>query len=206
MRCVICGGVAHPSTGAEYAKDVVACGPCTREFWAWFRQHMGKWKARPGRSDFYAAAARGPTEEERERAMLKRNTRAKRNPTNFPNPTWRRREIMLPEELVPKLFDWHGGQFTAVYALASTGMRNLVSLSMIDAALRELEGVERKARAADRENLSEVIGELQAVRSYWKEHSYEESGAAEEGQEYEMDTADYGLDPEEEAAIDTHTG
>ena len=201
MRCVICGGVAHPSTGAEYKKDVVACGSCTREFWAWFRQHMGKWKARPGRSDFYAAAARGPTEEERVKAM-KRNPRAKRN-ADYPNPLWRQRQIILPEELVERLFQVHGGQGDPVYALASSGMRNLVSLSMMDAALDTLSS--QRGRAAQGLVLH-VFDGLTEVRQYWKEFSAKEAGMGMEEGDYEMDTADYGLTPEEEAAIDTHTG
>lgn len=138
--------------------------------------------------------------------MASKRAAAKRNP-EYPNATWRRREIVLPEPLVERLFEWHGGQDTAIYALASIGMRNLVSLSMIDAAMAELE---RDARARltlqDKKSLKHVIAGLSEVRQYWKEHSHRDSGAALEESEYEMDVADYGLDPEDEAAIETHTG
>ena len=54
MDCTFCGGVYHPATGCAYGHRVVACGPCTREFWRWARGHMA---TRKGRPDFYAAAA-----------------------------------------------------------------------------------------------------------------------------------------------------
>lgn len=36
MTCFFCRGCAHPASGCEYSARVVACGPCVREFWAWF--------------------------------------------------------------------------------------------------------------------------------------------------------------------------
>ncbi len=39
MDCNFCEGVAHPATGCQYTENMIACGPCTRRFWAWFEQH-----------------------------------------------------------------------------------------------------------------------------------------------------------------------
>ncbi len=39
MDCNFCEGVAHPATGCYYGPKTMACGPCTRRFWAWFEQH-----------------------------------------------------------------------------------------------------------------------------------------------------------------------
>lgn len=38
MECRTCGGPAHPATGCQYTETFIVCGPCTRAFWAWFRQ------------------------------------------------------------------------------------------------------------------------------------------------------------------------
>ena len=54
-QCFFCSGVWHPSTGCYYNERVMACGPCTREFWTWFRNQTRK---RWGRCDFYAAAVK----------------------------------------------------------------------------------------------------------------------------------------------------
>lgn len=58
MSCSFCGGPWHAATGCYYGERARACGRCVREFWAWLRGHMGRWKARPGRPDFYVAAAK----------------------------------------------------------------------------------------------------------------------------------------------------
>ena len=55
--CAACGGAAHPASGCQYSERVLVCGPCTRRFWVWARQHM---HARKGQPDFYAAAALRP--------------------------------------------------------------------------------------------------------------------------------------------------
>ena len=66
MKCFLCDGVAHPSTGAQYTERVVVCESCVREFWAWFRAQQHK-RGRPGRdkhrphrvhADFYSAAGK----------------------------------------------------------------------------------------------------------------------------------------------------
>lgn len=118
---------------------------------------------------------------------------------------WRKRQIMLPEGLVEKLFEWHGGQSTAVYALASTGMRDLVSLSMIDAAKEELDKDRSRVRGQkEKRELAATVTGLDEVRHFWREHSAQEAGM--DVEEYEYDRANYGLTAEEEAAISTKSG
>jgi len=106
-----------------------------------------------------------------------------------PRSEWRKRQVILDEALVAKLFDWHGGQFTATYALASSGLRDLVSLSMIDDALGELE---REQARLNNEELGELLGELQGVRIFWKEQTAKEAGMGLTEEEYDFDQADYG--------------
>lgn len=87
--------------------------------------------------------------------------------------------------------EWHGGQNTATYRLASIGSNNLVSLSMIDAAIDELEKIPSTAKYpedVDRENLEALIGDLDLVRSSWKEFSAKEAGLESDPDfEYEYD-------------------
>jgi hypothetical protein len=117
---------------------------------------------------------------------------------------WRKRQIVMERELADRVCDWHGGQWTATYALCSTGQGHLVSLSMLDAAIDELVNVHReKSRfpgsrgRASRKDLNEVIGELQLLRQYWRESSAKEYGIEAEG----YDTADYGYDADEESKL-----
>lgn len=42
MTCIICGGPAHPATGAQYTETALACGPCVRDFWVWVRRHTSR--------------------------------------------------------------------------------------------------------------------------------------------------------------------
>ena len=130
--------------------------------------------------------------------------RAKKNAMVVGNEEWRRRQIILPETLVERLFEWHGGLFTAIYALASSGMRDLVSLSMIDAAMVELEKEKKSARGARRAELNAVIAGAQEARTFWREHSAKEAGL--DVDEYEYDTNDYGLSADDEASIHTRSG
>ncbi len=123
------------------------------------------------------------------------------------NMEWRKRQIILPEELVGKLFEWHNGQDSSVYALASCGMRDLVSLSMIDAAVQELELLHAQMKRKEREqaeDLEECIGELSGVRSFWKENSYKEAGMSLSDSEIEFDETDY--DMEDESNVNTSSG
>jgi hypothetical protein len=116
------------------------------------------------------------------------------------NADWRRRQIILPSEIVHALSEWHGGQYTATYALMSSGMNDLVSLSMIDAAVEDL------TPQRDEEEVQELIDELIHVRQYWQEHSAKEAGMLEgrdEEEFYEYDAMDYGI--EDESEIETRS-
>lgn len=125
---------------------------------------------------------------------------------------WRKRQIILPDPALARedenkslalwLSEWHGGQFTAVYALSSTGAENLVSLSMIDAALDELES--EKPDAETKKDLEDLIGDLDTVRVYWREHSAKEAGmlvGEDEATFYEYDRQDYGTSEAEERKL-----
>lgn len=48
VSCRFCGGPFHPATGCAYTATFVACGPCTRSFWAWFRPFMSSKGRRRG--------------------------------------------------------------------------------------------------------------------------------------------------------------
>lgn len=102
----------------------------------------------------------------------------------------RRRTIILPHEIDQALFDWHGGQGSAVYALASTGMHHLVSISMIDAAIKELERdrayEKSKRRHASARDLGRLIGELEMIRSSPREFSAEEAGLEYHDEGYDL--------------------
>jgi hypothetical protein len=115
---------------------------------------------------------------------------------------WRKMQIILEPELVERLSGWHSGM-DAVYALSSTGRQNLVSLSMIDAALDLLRRDGRKAKpgSKDRKDLAELVGDLESVRTYWREHSAKEAGMEDEDFVYRFDRQNYGMTPAEEAEI-----
>lgn len=128
---------------------------------------------------------------------------------------WRKRQIILPPELVTELSQWHASQDDPLYALSSTGAADLVSLSMIDAALASLEDAKREAELSAGEmggpfvkQIDDVQGDLSTVRQFWKEHSAQESGMDTEDEDFtwEYDKRDYGLPPEDEAAIETGSG
>jgi hypothetical protein len=87
----------------------------------------------------------------------------------------------------------------AVYALSSTGSENLVSLSMIDAAMNLLRGLGRRTKGKDRKDLAELVGDLETARTYWKESSAKEAGM--DIDVYRYDRQDYGMTPAEEAEI-----
>lgn len=120
---------------------------------------------------------------------------------------WRKMQIVLPNQnmhddqgrgpsLLDNLYDWHGGQSSAVYALASTGSSHLVSLSMIDAALDDLRSTLRglKGRGSNKKHLRSTIEDLSSVRLFWPEFSAKEHGISAEG----YDRQDYGMDEDEE--------
>jgi hypothetical protein len=112
------------------------------------------------------------------------------------NAEWRARRIILEPEVVTELYSWHGGQSDPVYALASWGQHHYVSLSMIDAATTELERVLHRQDPPNGK-LAELLFDLGDVRQYWAEHQGDET----EG----YDERDYGMSPEEEAAVSTRS-
>jgi hypothetical protein len=121
---------------------------------------------------------------------------------------WRKRQIILEPELVTELFNWHGGQFSPLYSLASTGQGHLVSLSMIDGGLRELEldiaDLKKKKDKNSKKLLKEckdVLGNLDLVRNYWPEHSADWAGMGLEESDYEYDHKDWGYDADEEEEL-----
>lgn len=95
----------------------------------------------------------------------------RKNPSAVRNST----KIVLPSEVVTALFEWHGGQFTPTYSLASTGMNHTVTSEMIDKALGELRGVSRtvKPRSKEKRHLTNLIGELETIRQFPEEFEYE---------------------------------
>lgn len=94
------------------------------------------------------------------------------------------------ESVLEALYAWHGGQSSAVYSLASTGQNNLVSLSMISAAVWELKRDKAKAKGKDKKNLGALIGELEMILGYPESASAEEAGM--DIDEYDYDTwSDY---------------
>ena len=116
--------------------------------------------------------------------------------------------VALDVDLLRKLEGWTGSQDSYTYALASTGASHLVSQSMIDAAIDELESDLRRPpkpgfwkgwSAKNKKELREVIGELDSVRRYPEEFSAEASGMDTEDMQYKFDERDYGVSPEEEA-------
>ena len=62
MRCISCGGAAHPATGAQYTVTAITCWRCTETFWKWVREQTSKRPSRRNRRhpeiDFYTAAGK----------------------------------------------------------------------------------------------------------------------------------------------------
>lgn len=108
---------------------------------------------------------------------------------------WRKKQLVLPEEVVEQLALWHGGQNTATYRLMSTGMRNLVSPAMIYDAELELESI--KARGQEKKDLEELLGELEGIRRFWQEHTGQSAGMDLMDEDIEHDDANYDFDDEE---------
>lgn len=67
MDCSFCDNpAAHPATGCQYTKNMLACSYCTVRVWKWIREHTNK-KARKPRNgekvvvtalSFYEAAGK----------------------------------------------------------------------------------------------------------------------------------------------------
>lgn len=111
---------------------------------------------------------------------------------------WRRRELILPTEsdpdaefpleggVVGALYQWHGGQGSMVYSLASAGDGDLVSRSMIRAAMDELDRDRPRISGEDKQHLEALLGELELILSYPEGASASEAGM--DIDEYEYDT------------------
>ena len=72
------------------------------------------------------------------------------------------RNIVLDEELVERVFNWHSGMYSMMYSLASTGLHDFVSASMLDAAADELSrrGCIRDEDEADHHDLWATLSDL----------------------------------------------
>lgn len=98
----------------------------------------------------------------------------------------RRRNIILDEDLVNDLFQWHGGQDSSVYSLASTGLHDYVSVSMIERAIRELESFKSTIKGKDRKHLSNTIGGLYVVAESPNEYTAKAYGLGDKDSGYDM--------------------
>lgn len=118
---------------------------------------------------------------------------------------WRRRELILPTEadqdspfpldggVVGALYEWHGGQSSMVYSLASTGAHDLVSRSMIRAAIDELQPDLLRSSGKDRKHLEALIADLEMILDYPEGASASEAGM--DIEEYDYDTWTDNYDP-----------
>ena len=113
---------------------------------------------------------------------------------------WRKQMIILEPDIVRELFEWHGGQDSYVYALASWGQGHLISASMIDGALIDLRRDYAHAKRSDRRrDLYQLIGSLEHVRQYWYEHTAHQAGM--DVVEYALDPRNYGTSPHDEQML-----
>jgi hypothetical protein len=135
------------------------------------------------------------------------------------NPEWRKRCILLPEAVVQSLFEWvrpeNESDVHSVRTLAAEGMRNLVSLSMIDAAVDDLVAQEHSDRGRGirygsiNSELAKLITDLKNIRRSWRNYDADASGLGDV--EFEYDLADHGrigladesMRDREESEIDT---
>jgi len=91
---------------------------------------------------------------------------ANRAPEGF-NETWRLRTVMVPDVLVRVLLDWARPD-TPADRLGTLGMREPVSLSMIDAAVSDLAEMNEQVDSGE---LDVLISELQEVRRDWRSYT-----------------------------------
>ena len=114
------------------------------------------------------------------------------------NREWRLRQIMLPDALVASVIEW-GRPDTPAQRLGMLGMREPVSLSMIDAAIGDLMDMNLQVNSGE---LDVVVNELQMLRQGWREQSVEEfgidPGGVDDG-EYDLVTL-FGVEDEMEIA------
>jgi hypothetical protein len=123
-----------------------------------------------------------------------------------PENLWRKMLLIVESDVGSQLYDWHGGQSSATYRLASWADSHLVSVSMVEDAMDELESVYRRIKAdknysaKDRRELKNLIDVLHDEYMIgWAEHDAAESGMSMTEDEYRYDDKDYGLSPEDEA-------
>ena len=63
MTCTICGGPAHPATGAQYSERTIVCRACVVELWTWLLNRL-RGKPRGGKGpNFYDHAGKGTTDD-----------------------------------------------------------------------------------------------------------------------------------------------
>lgn len=100
-----------------------------------------------------------------------------------------KRHLILSSDIIERLSQWHGGQWTATYSLLSTGLNNLVSPAMVEAAIDELASVEKRIK--DKKTLGELyilIGDLQMMVDYPEE--FDARAAGMDVKEYKYDSLD----------------
>lgn len=92
---------------------------------------------------------------------------------------YHRRNVILDDEIALAAMDWHGGQGSMVYSLASTAHAGkLVSPAMLDAAVAELEAnkpLPKGYSKKDRKDLDDLIGELDARARFSDEFTIREA-------------------------------
>lgn len=111
----------------------------------------------------------------KKRTMNKQSTRKKN--VDRGHKDYHRRNVILDSEIIEELSAWSGSQSSATYSLLSLGMNDYVSPSMIDAAVDELEGINKKGMSkADRKSLDTLIGELDARARFSSEFTTKEAG------------------------------
>ena len=102
------------------------------------------------------------------------------------SPDYKKRFLILPEGVAEQLYNWHGGQWSGVYSLASTGDHDLVSPAMIERAISELEQDRKRVKSRkDKRELDNLISELDMVLSSPREFSAREAGMDIEESDYE---------------------
>lgn len=80
-----------------------------------------------------------------------------------------RRNIIVDSDLALRAMDYHGGMGSMLYSLCSTAFAgDLVSVSMVDAGLSELEGFTPED---DDSSLEDIIAELQEISDNPEENS-----------------------------------
>jgi len=102
-----------------------------------------------------------------------------RRPARETRKDYHLRNVVLEPELVERIFQWHGGQSTMTYSLASTGMSDFVSPSMCDAAADELMRPGKfPSSPEDQADCDDLIATLQDLADYPDENTAEYMGCS----------------------------